>query len=513
MTLLTKAHNKGYTRKDGTYVAPFDDSRKSAKQSQPKKHWSPQAGLFSGKGAWGKEVGHGIKPGVPAQKPEPKAFHPRAGENGEKVGIWKPSVATGEASWTDPKAIATFVPDGDVPLDLHGVGFQAWRDHPRTEEGWDYVDGQMDDLDEPAFHVPTGKKAASGVIIEEPDGRVWLVHPTNQFAGYKATFPKGGAEPGLSLQANAIKECFEESGLKVEITGFFGDFDRGTTRARFYRARRVGGTPTAMGWESQAVSLVPKDQLLEMLNGWADRPVARAAGAPKGGKDPVVADDWEELSGQQGSNPGGFYEDPKGVEWYCKFPSSPAHAQNEILASKLYEELGILTPKMQLIERAGSLGVASKVIPVLVKDQEALISGKAKGAREGFAADCWLANWDSVGLIYDNMLVDKAGRAVRLDPGGSLIFRAQGAPKGAAFGDVVGEVDSLRSGKNAQAAAVFKGVTDEQLRAGVERIAEVSDERIRELVDEHGPGSKKQRAELADKLIARKKDLIARFLR
>jgi hypothetical protein len=156
--------------------------------------------------------------------------------------------------------------------------------------------------------------------------------------------------------------------------------------------------------------------------------------------------------------------------------------------------------------------VASKVIPVLVKDKAALVDGTAKGVREGFAADCWLANWDAVGLGYDNMLVDHDGHAVRLDPGGALVFRAQGQPKGDAFGDHVGEVDSLRDPKvNHAAAAVFGQVSDADLRAGVQKVAAVDDATIRELVDQHGPGNSKQKLALADRLIARKQDLIARF--
>ena len=83
------------------------------------------------------------------------------------------------------------------------------------------------------------------------------------------------------MQANAIKEAFEESGLQVEIVGHIGDFERTTSVARMYRARRVGGDPTASGWESQAVSLVPKEKLHEILNMWPDHLVAESIGAGK----------------------------------------------------------------------------------------------------------------------------------------------------------------------------------------------------------------------------------------
>jgi len=212
-------------------------------------------------------------------QPAKVVHHPELDHHGEPVKIHQPSTPTPLAAFGDPKAVATIVPGGEVPAQLHGVLFEPWSDHPTTAEGWDYVDGVNDDLDEPPMHAPKGKAVASGVVIEEPDGRVWLVAPTNGFGGYKASFPKGNAEPELSLQANAIKEAFEETGLKVEITGLVGDFERTTSVARLYLAKRVGGTPARMGWESQAVHLAPKDKLYGLLNMATDHGPAEAIGA------------------------------------------------------------------------------------------------------------------------------------------------------------------------------------------------------------------------------------------
>ena len=70
--------------------------------------------------------------------------------------------------------------------------------------------------------------------------------------------------------------AFEESGLQVAIISFIGDFNRTLTRTRYYLAKRVGGTPSKMGWESQAVLLVPLDQLSEYLTGTANASVLAA---------------------------------------------------------------------------------------------------------------------------------------------------------------------------------------------------------------------------------------------
>lgn len=233
-----------------------------------------QFGLFGfGASKWGGSSSFEKKPEVP-----PEGYHPKANDNGQQVPIKKLSTATPVESFSDPKAVATVLPGGEVPAELHGVAFEPWADAPTDTFGWADVEGQIE-LDEPEFDEVPGMKVGAGVIVQEPDGRVWVCHPTNAYGGYKASFPKGTAEDGLSLQANAIKEAYEESGLKVEITGYLMDVKRTTSVARYYTAKRVGGSPADTGWESQAVSLVPVEKLYEVLNMSADHGLAEALGA------------------------------------------------------------------------------------------------------------------------------------------------------------------------------------------------------------------------------------------
>ena len=212
-------------------------------------------------------------------QPLPPHHHPKLGDKGEKVLVKAPHHPSAESTWDNPDAVATFVPGGDVPRELNGVPIRRWRDAPVTAEGWEYCDGVNHDLAEPAFHVSPGKSVAAGVVVEEKDGRVWVIHPTNAYGGYKASFPKGGIEKGLSLQATACKETYEEAGLKVKITGFLMDVERTTSKARFYRAVRVGGDPSDVCFESQAVSLVPKGLLYDLLNIKTDHGIAEMVGA------------------------------------------------------------------------------------------------------------------------------------------------------------------------------------------------------------------------------------------
>jgi hypothetical protein len=70
-----------------------------------------------------------------------------------------------------------------------------------------------------------------------------------------------------------VREAFEESGLRVVLTGFLADLTRSRSRTRYYLGRRVGGCPSDMGWESQAVSLVPRAQLTDVLVNPNDAPL------------------------------------------------------------------------------------------------------------------------------------------------------------------------------------------------------------------------------------------------
>ena len=118
--------------------------------------------------------------------------------------------------------------------------------------------------------MPTiaGLEPAAGAAVIEPDGRVWTVVPTNGY-GAKAALPKGRL--GRSgPQETAIREVWEETGLHVELLAWLVDVQRTTTITRYYLARRIGGSPVACGWESQAVRLVPLDRLGEVLTTAAD---------------------------------------------------------------------------------------------------------------------------------------------------------------------------------------------------------------------------------------------------
>jgi ADP-ribose pyrophosphatase YjhB (NUDIX family) len=200
------------------------------------------------------------------------AYHPQPNDNGKAVPLEHPTMPTSLASWDDPHAVATVIPGGIMPHSLNGIVFLDWDDVPTNERDWARVGGQSS-IGEPEFLSVLGKVEAAGAVVLESDGRVWVVSPSNCHAGYTNTFPKGRAEGEPGRQATAIREVYEESGLKIQITGFLADATRSMTRTRYYLAKRTGGNPASMGWESQAVHLVPIKQLASFLTHSNDAPL------------------------------------------------------------------------------------------------------------------------------------------------------------------------------------------------------------------------------------------------
>lgn len=603
---------------------------------------------------WPGEAGGAPKP--PAGPPKGAKPHPHVNDKGEPVTINYPSKASGPDTWHDGSKAATFVPGGDTPEKLNGVPMKSWKP---PAGGWNKVTGANDALDDdfPFERPPAGKSVGAGVLIVEPDGRVWLTKPTNEYGGYKNTFPKGTAESGLTMQQNAIKEAFEETGLKIKITGVLGDYDRTTSRARMYIAERVGGTPKDMGWESQAVRLVPVRAAKSLLNMGHDKKIledledlmsfgkAKAGAQPKGGhwqtqprwpggsplggqwktmgadgltmpptiagglfgsnaayqkavdtayKAAVAGDKatvlkavdkyadkaaafssgqkgsshvkWgaqahqylsqlavdmtakvsgvstaEKLSGPVklsslgapvgnkpgGSNPGAIYV-MGGEKWLVKGSNAAKtqdaktiedRSRNEVLAAKLMQAAGVGAPDMKLVDlegkHGGGIGVASKMIDGLAAFNPAMPADRHKAIQD-FAVHAWLANYDALGMGYDNTMM-KDGKAINIDTGGALLFRAQGAKKGASHGvgkdglldPTAPEFESMRK-TSAEQIKVYGGMTAQGLKQSAEKLLAVSDDTIRKLVTDSGMGDAAFREKLAQNLIDRKNAILAK---
>lgn len=242
------------------------------------------------------------------------------------------------------------------------------------------------------------------------------------------------------------------------------------------------------------------------------KPKAKAAATPSQTSTPgsiESMDGWTQTGPQAGSNPGGKFKDANGVEWYCKFPDDENVAKSEVLASKLYAAAGVAGQDAKLITKGGKVGIASRWTTVIKANNPSHLE-TAEGTQSGFAVDAWLGNWDVVGMEYDNLQIGADGKAIRVDAGGSLHYRAQGSKK--AFGDNVIEIDSLRDHKiNPQAASVFSNMTDADITASAAKLAKLHDASIKILVNTYGPGDQAAKDALANTLIARKNDILAKY--
>lgn len=223
---------------------------------------------------------------------------------------------------------------------------------------------------------------------------------------------------------------------------------------------------------------------------------------------------------QSSSKKGGVFKDKYGDLYNIQPTQSESHAHNQLLASKLYAYAAIGVDHVELVQvdpakldSPSGIGVKTNHKPGELGLIDAMnkIPATKTMVNENFAFDAWLGNWDVVGLGYENITVAKNGVARRSNLGGSLLYRANGQPKGAAFGDKVTEIDSLRNPHmNPSAAKVFANVTDDDIRAGVAKIEKITPDDIDYLVSQAGFTGKEADL-LSSKLQARRADLISKY--
>ncbi|MBI5817450.1 MAG: minor capsid protein [Verrucomicrobia bacterium] len=182
----------------------------------------------------------------------------------------------------------------------------------------------------------------------------------------------------------------------------------------------------------------------------------------------------KDLGGSTGAE---LMQDTGGKLYVMKRGNSAAHIRSESKADEMYRVLGVNVPDVKLY--------ATPSGPVKLS---AFVEGKPLGeylrtagdveknfilakVRENFVADALLGNYDVAGLSLDNILVGPRGEVWRIDNGGSLSFRAQGARK--VFGNEVRELETMLDGKiNPSASKVFSGITEKEIAAQSKDILE-----------------------------------------
>ena len=225
----------------------------------------------------------------------------------KQVAVFAPPQLDDAVSNCDVVGAPLGEPDGV----LNGVPFAPWQAVPTSARGWNR---DATAIDEPA---PLNDCHAVGVVIVEPDGRAWIVAPTNQRGGKRNTFPTGSLteNPGMSLQACARKVAFEKSGLQIELTRQLIDMSNEFGTTRYYLAERIGGTPADAGWKSQAVCLVPTKALRTIFNDDRNFKYGRE-------RDVMKAMQWSMLYAQLSGSEKLADSIPKLREWIAAFASN-----------------------------------------------------------------------------------------------------------------------------------------------------------------------------------------------
>lgn len=222
--------------------------------------------------------------------------------------------------------------------------------------------------------------------------------------------------------------------------------------------------------------------------------------------DPLLLDTaaLQRVSGQLGSNPGGIYQDDSGRRYYVKMLESATHARNERIAAALYQLAG--APTLSYVPTRAPDQIATELVQLDKRHIARFTESERRQAQHWLGVHAWTANWDAAGFDGDNQGV-AGGTVLTLDVGGALEFRAQGEPKGRAFGTGVGELDALRRDPdNPHAMRLYADISPDELREAILVVTRLPDDLIRQTIAAHG-GSRA----LAEKMVARKIDMAQRL--
>lgn len=190
---------------------------------------------------------------------------------------------------------------------------------------------------------------------------------------------------------------------------------------------------------------------------------------PAGSTWPNSLDEVTKVKGLGGSTGAQLVQDANGNLYVMKKGSNVDHIWSESAADKLYEGMGVDVPSHKMYgDTKLARYIEGQTLQQAQANDPATYNQAVKKLQEGFAADALLGNWDVVGLNKDNILIDKAGKVWRIDNGGALEFRAQGAKKGSAWGNTPGEIFTMRT--KGTAASIFGSMSLSQIAQSIDSL-------------------------------------------
>lgn len=284
------------------------------------------------------------------------------------------------------------------------------------------------------------------VMPEHPQGRCAMVPIVD---GYKPAEWQSGAD------------WFTEQNPEVQ-QGILGNGRYQAWRAGKFDLDQLVAVRADRVWGD---SLQPRT-LTDLLGGSAKPYTIRTYEPPAIPKDgfPLDLAKLETVKTLGGSTGAMLVRDPQTGEMFVmKRGNNPGHLLEETYADAAYRALGIDVPEFKVYNQDGAPVKLAKFVEgtsladLRTSDPKAYKKA-LKELQKGFAADALLGNWDVIGLSADNILIGKDGKVYRIDNGGSLRYRAQGALK-TEFSKYVDEFWTLRDANiNGQTAQVFGGL-------------------------------------------------------
>jgi hypothetical protein len=136
------------------------------------------------------------------------------------------------------------------------------------------------------------------------------------------------------------------------------------------------------------------------------------------------------ITDQLGSNTGGLYKiNSTNKMVYIKLYRNSLQAYCEHLANNFYLNVGLKAPRSELCIFNKKLYYLSYFIQGTPLNNVKITKEIAKSICNDIIFDIFIANWDVIGMNYDNILLDETQSIYRIDNGASFLTRAQGTLK------------------------------------------------------------------------------------
>lgn len=119
------------------------------------------------------------------------------------------------------------------------------------------------------------KWASAGGIVFDRDGRVAVVRQWSRSGRLRWTLPKGKLDRGESAEDAALREVYEETGVRARIVEYLGVYEGKRSHVHYFVMLAVRHD-AAHDEETLEVRFVEPRRALEMVRARRDRRVLRA---------------------------------------------------------------------------------------------------------------------------------------------------------------------------------------------------------------------------------------------